>query len=286
MLHLIDHNLKALLNNTNGSTFPNLTGDLLASFKISVPPEPEQKKIAAVLSALDEKIELNNRINAELETMAKTLYDYWFVQFDFPDANGRPYKSSGGKMVYNSTLKRDIPEGWDGGNLGSVVSVRRGKTITQKTTNNGIVPVVAGGLEPAYFHDEANVKAPVITVSASGANAGFVNLYLEDIWASDCSFISASKEKHICYRYLEIKRNQIQISGMQLGSAQPHVYPKDIENLQTNFPENGIIELFETMVRPKFEMIGSLKKQNQQLTSLRDFLLPMLMNGQVQVGKV
>jgi restriction endonuclease S subunit len=94
----------------------------------AITDKDQQKKIAAVLSALDAKIDSNNRINAELEAMAKALYDYWFVQFDFPDANGKPYKSSAGKMVYNATLKREIPEGWGSGRLGQFISLERGVT--------------------------------------------------------------------------------------------------------------------------------------------------------------
>ena len=110
--YLIEHNLKALLNYANGSTFPNLTNDLLKGFELYVHDSQAIRKISDFLCLIDSKIELNNRINAELEAMAKTLYDYWFVQFDFPDANGKPYKSSGGKMVWNKELKREIPEGW------------------------------------------------------------------------------------------------------------------------------------------------------------------------------
>lgn len=108
-------------------SFPQITFDLLADYIIRVPELCEQKRIVAVLSALDAKIELNNRINAELEAMAKTLYDYWFVQFDFPDQNGKPYKSSGGKMDYNNTLKREIPEGWCDRQLCQIANIRRRK---------------------------------------------------------------------------------------------------------------------------------------------------------------
>lgn len=97
---------------TTGSLVPHISGDQIKDFSVHLPSLSTQKKIAAVLSAIEAKIDCNNAINAELEAMAKTLYDYWFVQFDFPDANGKPYKSSGGKMIYNTSLKREIPEGW------------------------------------------------------------------------------------------------------------------------------------------------------------------------------
>jgi len=111
-----------IVSQSIGGTMPNLNTGILKSLPLRYPAKAAQQKIAAVLSALDAKIELNNRINDALESMAKTLYDYWFVQFDFPDANGRPYKSSGGKMIYNPTLKRKIPEGWGNGILDDIIS--------------------------------------------------------------------------------------------------------------------------------------------------------------------
>ncbi len=113
-----------------GGTRNALTKDVLEKLLIENPEYQTQKKIASVLSSLDSKIELNNRINAELEAMAKTIYDYWFVQFDFPDADGRPYKSSGGKMVWNDELKRDVPEGVGVGRLGDIVELARGGTLS------------------------------------------------------------------------------------------------------------------------------------------------------------
>ncbi|MGY0645362.1 MAG: restriction endonuclease subunit S, partial [Paraglaciecola chathamensis] len=124
-----------------GATMPNLNTGILSSIPFHGPKKPEQERVANVLSAIDQKIELNNRINAELEAMAKTLYDYWYVQFDFPDANGKPYKTSGGKMDYNSTLKREIPEGWDVKKLEKVTSlIRRG--ISPKYTDEGGISVL------------------------------------------------------------------------------------------------------------------------------------------------
>ncbi len=127
-----------------GATMPNLNTAILSQVPLRVPDKACQQKIAAVLSALDAKIECNNRINAELEAMAKTLYDYWFVQFNFPDHNGKPYKSSGGKMVYNSTLKREIPAGWYPVLVGEVLSkVPNSKKVPNKEIlTKGRIPVI------------------------------------------------------------------------------------------------------------------------------------------------
>lgn len=134
--YLIENNLNALLNNTNGSTFPNLTADLIASFKVNIPEDKIQLKISKLLSALDAKIELNNLINAELESLAKTIYDYWFVQFDFPfdfaqgkpSADGKPYKSSGGEMVYVEGSDRAIPTGWEVKKLSDIADITMGQS--------------------------------------------------------------------------------------------------------------------------------------------------------------
>lgn len=121
---------------------PNLNTAILANVPLNVPSQGTQKKIAAVLSTLDAKIDYNNRVNVELETMAKTIYDYWFVQFDFPDANGKPYKSSGGRLVYNSKLKRGIPDGWTDSSILAVSELLGGGTPTKKK------PEYWGGIFP------------------------------------------------------------------------------------------------------------------------------------------
>ncbi|MCI4205610.1 restriction endonuclease subunit S [Dickeya dianthicola] len=117
-----------IISQAVGATMPNLNTGILFRIPFTGPEKPIQEKISATLRSIDDKIDLNNRINAELEAMAKTLYDYWFVQFDFPDANGKPYKTSGGKMEYNATLKRKIPVGWEVNNIGSIVRTELGGT--------------------------------------------------------------------------------------------------------------------------------------------------------------
>ena len=148
---------KWLLQNSSGSIMASLNQKVLDRLPIWLPKTDEQKKIAAVLSALDAKIDCNKRINAELEAMAKTLYDYWFVQFDFPDANGKPYKSSGGKMVYNATLKREIPAGWSNSSVLAVADLLGGGTPTKKK------PEYWGGSIP-FFTAYSTPTQPHITI--------------------------------------------------------------------------------------------------------------------------
>jgi type I restriction enzyme S subunit len=161
---------------------------------------------------------------------------------------------------------------------------RKGKTITRATCVEGDVPVVAGGLQPAYFHNTANALQPAITVSASGANAGYVRLYLEDIWASDCSYINSEITQTVHFWYLFLSRNQELIYGMQQGAAQPHIYPSDLMRLKLSYPKSiDSVLKFEETVAPLFLEIGALKRQNESLRSLRDSLLPRLISGELQI---
>jgi type I restriction enzyme S subunit len=248
-----------------GSTVPSLRLDHITDLDIEFPIFDVQQKIASVLSALDSKIELNNRINAEIEAMAKTLYDYWFVQFDFPDKNGKPYKTSGGKMVWNEELKREIPHGW------AVCSVDE-------------VKVVAAGVDYSYLHSTPNRLKNTITISGSGANAGFINFWREPIFASDCITVrgKSDAETLILLQYLNFI--QPHILSQATGSAQPHVYPSDIKVLNYVVPTDLLIDNYGKMTIPMNEKIGNNLIENKKLTELRDWLLPMLMNGQVKVN--
>jgi type I restriction enzyme S subunit len=267
----------------SGSAQPQLPINRLKLVPINYPTLSTQQKIASVLSALDSKIELNNRINAELEAMAKTLYDYWFVQFDFPDKNGKPYKTSGGKMVWNDELKREIPEGWEVVTVDNYAEVKKGELITAKDAKEGSVKVVAAGIDYSYFHSSPNRLKNTITISGSGANAGFINFWREPIFASDCITVrgKSDAETLILLQYLNFI--QPHILRQATGSAQPHVYPSDIKILNYVVPPDLLIVNYGKMMIPMNDKIGNNEIENQKLTELQDWLLPMLMNGQVKV---
>ena len=268
----------------NGAVQKFLSLKQLRDFPI-LPFEKDKISIVEILSALDKKIALNKQINARLEQMAKTLYDYWFVQFDFPDANGKPYKSSGGEMVFDETLKREIPKGWEVKSLGDWVEIRKGTLITEKTANtNGDIKVISAGVDFSYYHDVANRPRNTITISASGANAGFVNFWREPIFACDCTTITNRVIGSTLYILNFLKIVQDFIYQQARGSAQPHVYPKDIEGLKIIVPPDLLLKRFSEFVENWNLKIANNEKQNHHLTQLRDFLLPMLMNGQVSVA--
>ncbi|WP_394907942.1 restriction endonuclease subunit S [uncultured Mesonia sp.] len=267
------------------SSYPSISPNDIGSLTFNIPESIEhQKQIAKVLSDLDAKIEVNNKINQELESLAKSIYDYWFVQFDFPDQNGKPYRSSGGKMLYNEELKREIPEGWEVKRLGDFAEIKRGKLITEKTANlSGNVKVVSAGIDYSYVHDEANREKYTITVSGSGANAGFVNFWREPIFANDCTTVIGRNdfETFVILQFLKLRQEYILKQAR--GSAQPHVYPKDLAALKILIPNSDLFESYGQKVLALNEKISNNDKENQKLAALRDWLLPMLMNGQVTV---
>ena len=255
---------------TQGAAQDNLSQAKLLSVRFPVPELLIQKKIADTLSTYDDLIENNRRRIALLEEAARLLYREWFVHFRFP--GHEHVKIIGG-----------LPEGWDRTNLGKIAIVRKGKNITKAIAKKGDVPVVAGGLNPAYYHNKANALGPVVTVSASGANAGHVALYQTNIWASDCSFLSASENPDIWFLYLSMKSHQIEITGMQQGAAQPHVYPKHLERLSLVYAPRNLRDLFHESIDVNFQQIATLRKQSEVLDEARDLLLPRLMNGQIAV---
>lgn len=255
-----------------GSAIPTLSQKNLANIMINVPKEVEdQRRIASILSSLDRKIELNNKINADLEEMAQAIFKNWFVDFE-------PFKD--GKFV-DSELGM-IPEGWKVGLLGELCNFKRGKNLLTKNAIDEGVPVVAGGLEPSCYHNVANTGAPVITVSGSGANAGFMRMYHVPVWASDCSFIDITCE-NFYFVYCFLKVNSKLLKHAQTGAVQPHVKPSDIHDFELVIPDKESIFDFQDEVKPFFDKIALIQKENSRLSLLRDTLLPRLMSGEIEV---
>lgn len=246
--------------------------DVLENLKMLVPKDiSDQRRIASILSSLDRKIELNNKINADLEEMAQAIFKNWFVDFE-------PFKD--GKFV-DSELGM-IPEGWKVGTLGELCNFKRGKNLLTKNAIDEGVPVVAGGLEPSCYHNVANTGAPVITVSGSGANAGFMRMYHVPVWASDCSFIDISCE-NFYFVYCFLKVNSKLLKHAQTGAVQPHVKPSDIHDFELVIPDRESIYEFQDKVKPFFDKIAAIQKENSRLSLLRDTLLPRLMSGELEV---
>lgn len=304
---------------TNGSTIKRLYNDNLRDTKIpNVPSIQQQNQITDILGALDKKIQINNQINQELEAMAKTLYDYWFVQFDFPDQNGKPYKSSGGKMVYNPELKREIPEGWGVTTFSSWISDNKTGDWGKETSEGNYtleVDCIRGadinGLlgngktnMPTRFILEKNKNKLltdfdiVIEISGGsptqstgrivGISENVLNRFdLPLICSNFCKAVSLKEQEtfyNFVYEWKNLYDNGVLFSWEGKTSGIKNLlFDSFVTNYHIAQPPIGLMEQFFDYASSVDRKIQLLLKQNQELTQLRDWLLPMLMNGQVKV---
>lgn len=252
------------------TTRASLRNEDLLGLKVALPPIEIQCYIASILSAYDKLIENNQKQIKLLEEATQRLYKEWFVDLRFPGYD-------------RVTFVDGLPSGWKDGMLGDIAVFKRGKTITKAQVSKGNVPVIAGGLEPAYYHNKANTVAPVITVSGSGANAGFLRLYNTDVFASDCSFVDAETTPYLYFVYCFLKENKASLDALKKGSAQPHVYAKEINLMKLNVPVEECLEAYCKCVSPNFERIKVLQKQIELSSQARDRLLPKLMSGELEV---
>ncbi len=166
--------------------------------------------------------------------------------------------------------------------IGDYIIPERGRGLLTKDAQKGCVPVVAGGIEPATYHNTANTTAPVISISASGANAGYVNLWHQPIWSSDSSFIDFRMTPNVYFWYILLKLRQKEIFDAQVGSAQPHIYPKHIAEMSIGYCAQEDIDTYCQRVTPLFKIIGQHISENRLLSSTRDTLLPKLMSGEIK----
>lgn len=281
-------------NIATGSTIKNLSLASIRNLQVPTPTAPEQQKIAAVLSALDAKIDCNNRINAELEAMAKTLYDYWFVQFDFPDANGKPYQSSGGKMVYNPTLKREIPAGWQDKQLSQIANITMGHSPLGESLNE-----LKDGVEFFQGSTDFGWQFPTVrqhtTQVTRMAKRGDILLSVRapvgdmNIAHIDCCIgrgLAALNSRDgfdgflfYVMKYFKTIFDRRNSEGTTFGS----ITKDDLHSLPLAYPPTELLTEYDKVVSNYNQMVFTRSMENQHLTKLRDWLLPMLMNGQVTV---
>lgn len=269
-----------------GSIVSNLN---IADLKKLIIPyiKENQNNIAQCLEVLNNKIHNNNKINEELESIAKTIYDYWFLQFEFPNEDGKPYKSSGGKMVWNEELKREIPEGWECIQLGKLFSFIKGKIPERlsDTQEEGLYPYitidVANNAKAQYCSGENMIycNGEVIMVM-DGAASGDVYIGNKGILGSTFSMLKRKKtDISNALIYLILKSQSVIYKKVNTGSTIPHTNRRFIENIKIPISKNTID--FSKVLDETYEKIIQNRRENQELISLRDFLLPLLMNGQV-----
>ena len=276
----IDTLYEHLVGLSSGSARDNLSQAGLKELKLVLPKtKKEQENLIAVLSLLDSKIELNKQINDNLEAMAKQLYDYWFVQFDFPNEEGKPYKSSGGAMVWNENLKREIPQGWDFCFLENLLTIKNGRD--HKHLADGIYPVYGSGGEmrkaSEYLYDGESVLMPR---KGSLNNIMYVN---EAFWTVDTMFYSEIKQSN-CAKYIYYTIKDIDFTRWDSGTGVPSMTSSTLYSIKLVKPQSEILKKFDEVISPLFEHMKQISEQNSVLTKQRDELLPLLMNGQASVN--
>lgn len=269
----------------------------------------EQHKIGLILDSINEKIALNNSIFADLEAIAKQIYDYWFVQFDFPDENGKPYKSSGGKMVWCEKLNREIPEGWEVKKTGEYIDITRGvsyqPTDVSDIPKDGYVALLkSNNLQndhlvlsdviyvPKGLVDKTQIlnnNSIFVTMSSGSTEhvgkTALIPFDTEYCFGAFCSKISI-KPSVRCFISMFFLSDYFKslIRTLVIGTSIKNISNEHLLSNSIAVPSNGVLKAFEDKINPVFDKLGSVIKENLQLTSLRDFLLPMLMNGQIKIG--
>jgi type I restriction enzyme S subunit len=279
-----------------------------------IPYDEQKKKIVDLLYSIDVKIELNNKINTKLEAMAKMLYDYWFVQFDFPDENGKPYKSSGGKMVWNDELKREIPEGWNVKKLEDCIETiidYRGKTpkklgrdwsdnpndilaLSAKHVKNGqLVNLkdanrVDNDLYNTWMKKELR-EGDILLTSEAPCGEFFYLIGKTKFCLSQRLFAIRTNNEMVAHSYLYYElssgNGNSQILGKVSGSTVFGIRQDELRTVNILIPNQSWQKMFSEIVEPIYQKIRNNDYQNQQLSILRDWLLPMLMNGQVKINQ-
>ncbi len=295
-----EHYLRYINKVKTGTSIHHISLSQISNYTLSIPPLITQKRIADVLSSFDKQIALNKQINQNLEALARQLYDYWFVQFDFPDANGKPYKSSGGKMVYNPILKREIPEGWEVKEMEEIIDIKSGfpfqsttylskgeySIITIKNVQDGFLDLSGTDFLdelPPRIPDYCILKRGDILISLTG-NIGRVGRVFSDnlllnqrVGYVDCK----NQYNNWAYLYITSSQVRLQIEKLGIGSAQLNVSPIQIGKIKLALPTDQVLSSFDKKLAAILEHILANSNEIASLTKQRDELLPLLMNGQV-----
>jgi type I restriction enzyme S subunit len=295
---------QAVTNHSIMTLRSSFNEEIFALLKLYLPDYEQQVKMGDFLYAIDRKIQLNNSINVELEKVAKMLYDYWFVQFDFPNAEGKPYRASGGEMEYNEVLKREIPEGWKVEKLDSLGDIVGGSTpskvkpeyytecgiawITPKDLAINKNKFVAHGAdditELGLRSSNARLMPRGAVLFSSRAPIGYIAIASNEI-STNQGFKSIIPKRSVgtAFVYFFLKDNLHIIKGMASGTTFKEISGATMKTIPAMIPDTHVLNYFNKACAPIFGKQELLEQENNHLVSLRDFLLPLLMNGQVTV---
>ncbi len=281
LFYSLKYNIQNLIRQSSGTTFDSITRDVIENMNMIIPDDKSiHLKISKLLFDIDLKIDINNKINAELESMAKTLYDYWVLQFEFPNENGKPYKSSGGKMVWNEELKREIPEGWKVSKIGDILEeANKSKIQVNDAKEKGKYPFFTSG-EKILCYDDYLVKGFNIFLN-TGGNPDIKAYMGKCAYSTDTWCVSAKEYSYILFYYLLKLMPQFE-QLFFAGSGLKHLQKDFLKNQYILLPDEKVLRNFNNICELIWKKITNCLIENQELVSLRDFLLPLLMNGQVK----
>lgn len=308
MYYVFEYLKQQIQNQASGSIQDNINIEYLTNLKIRIPDKKSQDTISDLLSTLDTKIINNNAIAQQLEAMVKTIYDYWFLQFEFPNEEGKPYKSSGGKMVWNEELQREIPAGWSIKNMGDFIDVVRGvsyspKDVLEKPSKNSVSLLKSNNiqdntinLDSSIYLDRSKIKenqyldkgSVFITMSSgSKAHMGKTAIIYKSIkytYGAFCAKIIVDRDYNAMISlFFTSSYFRKYIEQVTSGTSINNISVNHLQAIKIPVPPIEVSQKFNEIVEPFYDELGNVFEQNQKLQSLRDFLLPLLMNGQVSV---
>ncbi|PTK39397.1 restriction endonuclease subunit S [Staphylococcus hominis] len=279
---LIDQKTVNYLQNiaeSRSGTFPQITFSEVKNLKLDLPSIEKQITIINIMDTLNEKINNNNKIIANLEELSQTLFKRWFVDFEFPDENGNPYKSSGGEMI-DSELG-EIPSGWKVDELGNYIKIKSGKRPKNKVDKKDIenvVPIIGASKIMGYTNDYL-YNEKIIIIGRVGTH-GVIQRFSTRTWPSDNTFVIISDFESIIYQVLK----SIDYISLNRGSTQPLLSQKDIKNTKVAMPTNEtLLSIYQKENNHILKMMDQKNIENQKLTQLRDTLLPKLMSGEIEI---
>ena len=285
------------------SAYPSINSSDLSSLCFMFPDHAIQKTIADIWNNYDRKIELNRAINQNLEAMAKQLYDYWFVQFDFPNEEGKPYKSSGGAMVWNEELKREIPHGWSNMSIGDYAPCKSGYAFKSKDFGDkGLSVIKIGNIQENYTLDMTDsqcidlfnktlflAKRYDLVIAMTGATIGKFAISQSNYWVNQRVGRFDLGDRPLLrlgFLFNSLKQEYFreQVFQIACGCAQPNISAEQIDSISILKPNDVILNQFNKLCEPLLELQSENYLQIEELTKQRDELLPLLMSGQVSVN--
>lgn len=271
----------------SGSAQPLINQKLLSNIEVEIPALFTQKKIVSILSLLDEKIELNRKINQNLEEAAQTLFKRWFIDFEFPNEEGKPYKSSGGKMIESEL--GEIPEGWRVGKLGEIIeifdSLRKPLSKKERDLKEKLYPYY-GAAGIIDYVDEYSFDGEYILLGEDGTvvsekGTPILNFIQEKFWVSNHAHVISEKNKDNSYLYYLLKNTDIR--HIITGAVQPKINQKNLIELKVTISQEELVKKFSNIISNITLKIRNNQKEIKKLTELRDYLLPRLMSGEISV---